>query len=344
MRVQPPTNTHTVSAIAVIDLANELLSLKAINASFFSRLGHQFQANYEAWKSGTSIQEARLPEHLMVDLWNEASRARRDDPLGLLIGLKVNPKSKGILANWLSQSDTLEEAFAIFSDNIHLLNPSENWQMERYDDRITLTLSFRSPDYPPEAIDRSMAAIVAWGSMMAGKRILPLHASFRCAAPRQLKKYIEVFGDDLRFSHPTDSLCFSLETFSQPTKGANRYLKGLLEKRAAELSENIRQTKKSYTREVRSLLAEDMPRYCQIEAACKALNVSRSTLFRKLKSEETNFTQLLIDARLARAQHFEKMGTDHTSIAEVLGFKDGGSYYRFRKAYASLSKPHDPDA
>lgn len=339
MCLESETTVSCVSAIAVIDLAHELLSCKAIHARFLTQLGRPFLSHYKAWQAGTSIQEARLPEQLIVTLWNEASRTTSDQPLGLLIGRKVNLHSKGILANWLSQSDTLEEAFDIFQDNIHLLNPSEQWLKSYYDDHINLTLRFRSPAYPLAAIERSMAAIVAWGSRIAGTKISPLYVSFRHDAPRKLSQYKAIFGPELRFSEERDSLGFSLQTFALPTLSANSYLKGLLEARAASISTLLGTSEKHFTREVQTLLTENMPLYCQIGEACKTLNVSRSTLFRRLKSEHTSFSRLVVDARLVTAAHLEKNGAVPTAIAEALGFRDSGSYYRFRKTYAVSEPP-----
>ena len=148
--------TRTVSAIAVIDLANELVEKNYIKEVDLADLGKHFLDLYEEWKNHESIQECRLPEGLLISLWQHTETHCSESDIGLKIGSKVNLKSKGVLANWLSQCNTLSEAFSTFSTNISLLNPSECWEKTEDGDQIKLAVQFTSPQYPSIAIDRSM--------------------------------------------------------------------------------------------------------------------------------------------------------------------------------------------
>jgi AraC-like DNA-binding protein len=124
-------NTPTVSAVAVLDLADELRVRELIDETELAQLGSEFNEIYQRWQQGEAIQEARLPESLLVYLWQKAQQAEDDgrvQNLGLSFGSQLNEQALGVLANWLFQCQTLGEAFATFSKHIVLMNPAESWQ------------------------------------------------------------------------------------------------------------------------------------------------------------------------------------------------------------------------
>ena len=188
-----------VSAVAVVDLANELHRLAVIDDAYLKTMGVEFTALNAAWKEGEAIQERRLPEHLLLGLWAEANKPGTSTYIGLNIGSKVNNQARGLLANWLFQCSTVAEAFETFSNNIHLLNPSEHWEKVNKINRTKLHVHFKSEGYPSIAIDRSMAAIVSWGSSLIGSDIKPASASFTRPEPNCSKPYEEIFDKNIRF-------------------------------------------------------------------------------------------------------------------------------------------------
>jgi len=321
---------QTVSAIAVIDLANELLNLSYVSEDYLGKIGPEFNALYLAYKENKPIQEERLPESLLTDLWTEASISNTNSDVGLMIGYKVNNQAKGVLANWLFQCDTLADVFTTFSRNIHLLNPSEYWEKTVEGDNTKLRLMFKSDNYPSIAVDRSMAAIVSWGSALIGSEIKPVSASFTRPVPKSIERYETIFGKYIYFEREENAIEFPNAMFDSSVKAANPYLKSLLEKQASEIGSAL-DTRSSVSGKVNALLANDLPGFCQIDSVCQVLHLSRSTLYRKLKSEGLSYTDLVKNARINKIKSMEKRSESHGEIAEALGFSDIGSYYRFRK-------------
>ena len=93
MVVNLSAQTRTVSAIAVIDLANERVETNCIKGFDLAELGENFLDLYEEWKRHESIQEYRLPEGLLISLWQHADIHCGETDIGLKIGSKVNFKS-----------------------------------------------------------------------------------------------------------------------------------------------------------------------------------------------------------------------------------------------------------
>lgn len=332
MAVNSYDTKRTVSAIAVIDLANELVLRKFIDEKSLAAMGSDFIALYKTWKN-QPIQEYRLPEELLVSLWRQADIYSNDSDVGLRIGSRVNNQSKGVLANWLSQCNTLAEAFTVFSQNISLLNPSEHWHKIDEADHIKLVLRFNSPQYPSIAIDRSMAAMLSWSRALTMEGITPFAVSFQRPFPKKPEKYIEIFGIATKFDQTENCLYLSNEAFNQTIKQANPYLKGILAQQALTLKKQLSQTKKrSFLDAVDNLLIEDLTHFCHIGTTCEKLHISRSTLYRQLKNEDTSFTKLVKKARLLKLKDETLRHISHEDLSEAMGFQDIGSYYRFRKS------------
>lgn len=325
---------RTVSAIAVVDLANELISNQYIDDHYLSNMGAHFLALYDAWKTNRPIQEYRLPETLLINLWQQASSRGEDTDIGLKIGSNVNLQSKGVLANWLSHCSTLAEAFSTFSQNISLLNPSEHWYSSVESNQIKLTVQFSSPQYPSIAIDRSMAAILSWSRSLSNEKISPSAVSLKRPKPNSYSTYNCIFGNTTLFDQAENCLWFSKSIFDQTIKDANPYLKELVAKQAMKLNTELSNAHTlSAISALNRLLTQDLAHYSQISATCEALHVSRSTLYRKLKREGTSFTELVKEARLLKLKNGELRQISHDDLADKLGFQDISSYYRFRKQH-----------
>lgn len=274
-----------------------------------------------------------MPENLLIQLWKQASSDEVEQAIGLKIGMKVNQQAKGVLANWLSQCASLSEAFDIFSKNIALLNPSEQWTKVVTDGQVRLSLQFTSNFYPSLAIDRSMAAMISWSQALSEQTLVPISIEFNRSAPTSLIEYVNYFGESIAFDRPENCIVISEDSFNTNIKSANPYLKELISKQAAEIYQAI-SISSTTTEAVNKLLTEDLAFYCHISTTCEALHTSRSTLFRKLKAENTTFSLLVKEARLLVINQQKNSLRSDEVLTELLGFQDINSYYRFQKSNA----------
>lgn len=329
MTIDSYATTRTVSAIAVIDLANELMKQNIIKDSYLSRLGNDFSSLYKLWENNRPIQELRLPEPLLLSLWQQANAESENLDIGIRVGAYVNHSAKGVLANWLSQSSSLAEAFSIFSENITLLNPSECWKQSETDKQVKLSVSFSSSKYPNIAIERSLAAMLSWSRALSNTNFFPHKVLLKRPRPNNTESYIKLFGNNVHFGQIEHSLLFNKNDFYKPIIQANPYLKGILAKEANKLKQQLPRKQLTMTEIVNSLLLKDLSHYCHIETCCHHLHLSRTTLYRKLKKQGTSFSSLVKDARLSKTYNSTNMSD--VELSEILGFKDLSSFYRFRK-------------
>jgi AraC-like DNA-binding protein len=337
---------RTVSAIAVIDLANELLSRKLISPSQLS----VSVPEYVEWTQGAlttnilTIQEARIAEHRLVDLWQLADQASSKGAFGLDIGTKVNEKAKGLLANWLSQSETLGQALEIFRQNIALLNPSEQWVLTFSDDRrqARLEFDFISPfEYPRMAYERSMLALLAWGDYLCGQKIHIQEAEFTFPEPPYHDRLVSVLGKNIHYGRPQNGFLITADIFSRPLTSANTYLHSIMSQRAHTVLNSL-VTPRSFSERVSELIRSDIRLFSQIETLAAALCMSRATLYRKLKADNTSFQMLLNNERKHAAQKALEERQKVEVITYHLGFKDKRSFYKAYKRWFNR-RPSESD-
>lgn len=332
--------SHTVSAIAVMDLAQELIyrhlltadELESISkelAQFYQRVLKETDANAEPQNQLHA--EARLPERDLVCLWQLAQARSPHTSLGFDIGTKVTPEARGILAHWLSHCESLRDVFSVFSENVALLNHAESWSLHEDDQQLHLSFCHDSNlDYPQIALERSLVAFLAWCSYFTQRTLPVKQACFTFSKPAHSEQYHHYFGESLSFDADQNSITLDADVLSWPVTGANDYVRSLLAARSAQLrsallSEGIFQSR------VNALLERDLPHYCRLENTLEALHLSRAGLYRKLKAEGSQFSRLVKIARLDRLERLRSLNDQPETLAQKLGFGDVSSYYRFLK-------------
>lgn len=343
-------SNNSVSAIAVLDLARELRLLNILNSESLLSIEASFANCLEQGSNNNSVNqptranmvialERRIPESVLVDLWGLAAESSVCPEVGVLIGSKVNHDAKGVLANWISQCQTLEEAFKTFHDNIILLNAAENWTVEYRAEDIKLSFKFSSQyDYPVAAIERSMSALIAWSSDLCGAHITVESASFRHAIPKYKNLYTAIFGSNISFSANENSLIFKPSILTWPIKNANSYLQEVVEQRAQKvlvstLAENV----SGFTSEkVRALLLTNLARFNSVESVCQEIHLSRTGLYRKLKAENNSFRGILEEVQLEKYQQGIEKGMAVGELCDLLGFSDPSTFYKARKRWARI--------
>ncbi len=327
------TRPLTVSAIAVVDLADELISREMLYKSVLRSISKTLDKLYEAHHRGESIIEMRVPETDILSLWEIATSYKTRPALGIDIGQSVNVNAKGLLANWLSCCDTLKQAFNIFHENIALLNEAESWELKQEANRIKLNFSFNSKyTYPVMAIERSMVALVAWAEHFSSSKLNVQSAKFVFDKPGYSARYEAIFGSNIEFNADENALELLDSELTKTIQSSNPYLRELI----AERSENVAYKAArdaTIQAKVESLLATDLMTYCHLEAQLRMLHMSKATLYRKLRDEGTHFSELVLKQRLKILRKLQKVHTHYSNeqSAEALGFKDVSSFYKFLK-------------
>ncbi len=329
-------NHVTVSAVAVVDLATELLELDIITPDQVRAcsldLWGLVNERGKVQKSTVAIQELRMDESILIELWRLASQSDLTDTLGFLIGNKVNKNAKGILANLLCQASNLEEAFTLFTQNISLLNPSERWQVTTSNQAITLTFNFLPAVYPRCALERSMVALISWSEYLSGRKLNALSAQFQFAKNDSVHHYQAVFGENIQFNCPKNQIVLAPDVFTWPIQEANSYIKNIMSERVALLLTTLK-AKSGLVVTIQQLIQQDIATYCQIDAVCDVLHISRATLYRRLKAQDTSYSEILNRVRMDYVAQTDGDKLSAEILSERLGFTDTSAFYKAYKRW-----------
>ena len=109
----------------------------------------------------------------------------------------------------------------------------------------------------------------------------------------------------------------------------------LHEKIYHSLSNENRISDRSYSGKVFSVIRKDLCRRWELEDICCILYLSKTTLCRRLKEENTSLSQLLTTARMAKAAHLLKHSyLPISTISDKCGF-NSSSYFckKFKDSY-----------
>ncbi|MFQ3170736.1 MAG: AraC-like DNA-binding protein [Oleispira sp.] len=333
---------NSISAIAVLDLARELAQLNILDSQSLLNLEKDFESHVVSHSNRADMTmslERRMPEDVLVSLWRLAAANLEYPEVGILIGSKVNNEAKGVLANWISQCETLEQAFAVFKDNIVLLNASENWTLERREESIKLNFNFSSQyEYPIAAIERSMSALVMWASDLCGGSIMIESASFRHTAPEYRSQYTSVFGSTVNFSADENSLTLKATVFDKRIKNANPYLQQVIATRAQRLLESpsVVNDNLDTSKRVRELLYSDLVQFNSVESVCLKMHLSRASLYRKLKIEGATFREILETVQIEKYRQGLEQDLAVNDLCDLLGFSDPSTFYKAKKRWLKI--------
>jgi len=336
-------NSHaltTVSSAAVLDLLSICRDRNLLSNKQLLALGLEHLDFCESRTDSVDPLQ-RIPEQSLVQLWRQLSDLQpfKEQGLSLLIGQHINPKAKGLLASWVSQTATLSEALDVFCHNISLMNPSEHWEIRKSQRVTTLVFSFGvGHRYPSVAIERSMSALLAWGRALSGQKLPVLEACFSFSEPLYVEKFEALFGASLKFLAKENSISIDSKHLLLPVLSSNHLLKSMLEQQAKLLLSNLDQNA-SVTDKVRALIKDAFAsnHALTIEQACHALSLSRQTLYRHLKQENHTFKSLLENERKAHSLFLlEQKKLSINAVALQLGYVDTSSFNKAFKRWFGL--------
>ena len=202
-------------------------------------------------------------------------------------------------------------------------------EVKRREDAVAVTYGSVDPELPvPPVVARFEAVyFLECCRIFTGEHIVPLAVGMTGPAEtwEPLKPMLGIAPEPARDFH----LTFSLHDATLPLITQN-------EEMWAGFEENLR--KKMLTQKVsltmrervRNALLEALPSgHNTVDDICKRLHVSKRTLQRKLKDEDTTFQEVLDRTRSDLSHHYlKKPEVSVVEISYLLGFQDPGSFYR----------------
>ncbi len=165
-----------------------------------------------------------------------------------------------------------------------------------------------------------------------------LSVQFTYSAPQYRAEYDRIFRCPVRFDAPMNALELHPDVASWTVSSNPQYAFSLLTRHADTLLSSLKARREWRGKTEKAILARLHRGEVTIEDISADLGFSRQTLFRKLKNEDTSFSQVLDDLRRKMAREF-LLGrrTSVNEIAYLLGFSEAASFSRAFKKWEGIS-------
>jgi AraC-like DNA-binding protein len=260
-----------------------------------------------------------------------ADQGNRQD-IGLLAYDHAHPGNLNTHGYAIMSSATLGEALDRFA-RYHPLTTDGSRIFIRRSRGVVKVMAYEISVNPAESrylIDAGMAmllGLIHW--LVPGKKLLPMGAEFSYAKPADLTRLNELFGTNLSFSSPYNSLLFSAEVDKCGIFTANALLSTIHCQYCDSLLQELED--KSIIMDVRRVLAEGLMKgeLLTLAEVAAVLHVSARSVQNHLLMASTNFSMLQENCRRELANYL----LSHTQksfkyISATLGYRDPSSFHK----------------
>jgi len=283
--------------------------------------------------------DARYPMAKTVMLWNLAADRTGDPCFGLTVAQQWHPTSWHALGYaWLA-SGTLEDALLRIVRYSSMISTAGGFVLEERPADFRFTFLEQKSEIPrPDAVgDAVLANIIHMCRVSYGADLVPLRVFFSHLGHGCRRKRREFFGATIEYGCEANGIDFEKDSLRKPLPSANAALAHANDRIIAEYLPRLELG--TTVSRVKIVLVDLLPSGGATEDDVAAsMNLSRSTLQRRLREEGATYRAVLQEVRCELA---EKMlldgGKTLNEVSFLLGFADLSAFSRAFKRWTELS-------
>jgi len=169
-------------------------------------------------------------------------------------------------------------------------------------------------------------ALVGMLKQLSDDKFSAAKIEFCFPEPKELAEYIKIFGENISFSHPVTKMFIEPAMLDLPLNQGNAELNAMLKTLAVPILKSLTH-QASCESKVRIAFSSLLPKgEGNLACIAQAVGLSKRTLQRQLKSEQTSFGFVLEEYRKERVEHY-LLETEQSilEIALLLGYSDSNS-------------------
>ena len=288
-------------------------------------------------------QDNRIAMAKYIALMRAAQQMSGDPALALHYGETVDMSEVSIVGLIMNASETMLHAFSQLrrfgklAMEVEKTGGKESLELVTEGGDVWLVDTRADPNDFPEQTESTFARLVC-----GPRRFLPrqhvLEVNVTHPAPAHRAEYDRVFQCPVVFEARWNALRMDMSLATHKVALQPRYVFGVLSAQAEALMQRLERSK-SVRGRVESLL---MPQLhtgdIAMDDVAAKMGVSRATLFRRLRVENTTFGNVLDDLRYHLALHYLKgKKTSVNQTAYLVGFSDPAAFSRAFKRWTGSS-------
>jgi AraC-like DNA-binding protein len=319
------------------------VSISSVRAIYRYLEKHQCDAA-QLWQS-TPLDEHcldnpdyRIPLTDYQVLWNNAIAITNDSAFGLHLGENSDASEMGLVANVLIHEETFRDSLLQYVRLYSLVNDGFTLRFEEGNEKAQLYFHHLSPSfYHVSDMERTLVISLIRAQQFIHKDIRMSRVGFAHPKPDYGDEYMRIFGCAVEFDQADSFIEIPTEYLDYAPVRKNPYTRSALLSYSDSALNKI--NKGRFSTEVKDHIIDLLQhKKADVDEVAKRMHMSRHTLYRRLKSENITFQDLVEETRKENA--IELVSSDHTSLSEVaflLGFSELSSFSRAFKRWTGVS-------
>ncbi|KAF0184624.1 MAG: AraC family transcriptional regulator [Alphaproteobacteria bacterium] len=281
----------------------------------------------------------RIPFARYIALLRAAQAMCADPALALHYGESVDMSEVSIVGLIMNASETMADAFLQMQRygrlalEVEGVGANPRFELAQRDGHLWMVDTRANPDEFPELTEGAFARLVCGPRrFLSQPHVLEVHVTH--AAPAYRAEYDRIFQCPVTFDSAWNAMRVDPRTATWRVALQPRYVFGVLTGRADALTRDLEASKTTRGRVEGVLLPLLHTGDVGADAVAHALGFSRQTLFRRLKTENTTFEDVLDRLRHRMAVHY--LGGRKASVndtAYLVGFSDPAAFSRAFKRW-----------
>ncbi|OJJ15772.1 hypothetical protein BKI52_36225 [marine bacterium AO1-C] len=295
--------------------------------------------------AGTSAQteDDWVEVQVYNQLWEELLQVTQNDWLGWECGTRFDILSTGLLGYIIRHSPDVRTALIKITQYSQLLSNLVTYEVQPGEAVIEVYFApveswqQQSPLVVQQETERIMSFMIQGLATLTGTPFHPVEIWLK--RPESSSKQPTTTKFAIHFNAPQNGFAFTPKVLQQPLIHHNDQLLQVLEGHAQQVLIQLQPT--TFAEQIHQKIVtyfQEHQHFCQVEWMADALNMSSRTLQRKLKAEDTAFTEVLEKVKIKFAKtYLQNEALSTAEVAFLLGYNEISAFYHFFKKHTQLT-------
>jgi AraC-like DNA-binding protein len=279
--------------------------------------------------------DGRIPVEKYIKLGRMAPELTHLPEIGLILGQRAVFKCIGIVFHLASNCNTVRESLLHVTRYSNLANEVCKAGFEEGKEFAEWSMQYMNSEYLciPLIEFEACQGLKILRSVL-GEDFKPTRIKFQHGPPDYVEKYHQVFKVPFLFEQEKCAIVFGKEHLDIPNPNPQPYVKELLIRHADTLQKEMERSNLFQDKVRKIVLIHLGAGSLNLEVIAKELNVSSRSIYRKLRSENTSYKNLLNEVRKQLAQDYlRERSFSIDDICFKLGFSESSAFHRAFKRW-----------
>ena len=282
----------------------------------------------------------RISPELFLKVINQSLAPAELAGIGFQFGQRLDLSAAGTSGQLFMSSPNLGVAFDYFLEFFPMLSLSMEFESWKEGKRVYFKIKRLYRKNEPEhvkwfASETLLSSLLSAARRLSGKDLSLVSLDIPYSKPPHSDMYTRFFGCPVSFSCDEFLGCFDFT--NTPILTSNKVVMNLKVKECEMKMQRLNK-RFSIQEQIVTLLKKYQPEIPSQELVAERLNLSQSSLYRKLKDANTSYQKIIDDFRRQQAlTYLNDTDLPIYTIAENLGFSDASNFRRAFKKWTGLT-------